>query len=81
MCHFTLLISANDRCCADEWKSVPPVSDASISMSNGCRWSMYISEVRRVKHKPSYSVIYSGASTEPSVHLVYAKQVEVNSFC
>lgn len=60
--HFTLLISANDRHCVDEWKRVPWVSDTSISMPNGCLWSMknvlIISEARRSKHKPSNSVIY-----------------------
>lgn len=40
VCHFTRLISANDHHCIDELKNVARVSDASISMSNGCHWSM-----------------------------------------
>lgn len=72
VCHFTLLISANDRHCVDEWKRVPWVSDASIRVSNGFQWSMknalIILEVRRSKPKPSNSVIYR--LYEPNVHIV-----------
>lgn len=40
MCHLTLFISADDRLGVNVWKCAPQVSETSISMSNGRRWTM-----------------------------------------
>ncbi len=61
VCHFTLLISVNNRPCVDVWKCAPPVSETSISLSNGAPVNEKCIGWFRcegVKHKPSYLELF-----------------------